>query len=115
MPAINWSSRFLCFFETFFAANCGSFGGFDDRLGSVALDEPAVNPRSTTRVGSLDGPVENGWQVPVNSAREIGTAFHEILAHRLSARYGPLGLWCHRLLLLLLRTRLLRHDRLLRL
>jgi type VI secretion system protein ImpM len=80
------------------AADVVDFAGFDEQVARLGYDLEPVTARSRLVLDFgadtvLDGPVENGWQVPINSAREIGAAFHEILAHRLSARYGPLVLW----------------------
>ena len=47
-------------------------GGLDDRLGGVPLDEPAVNPRSTTRVGSLHGPVQRTAGVDADDIADGG-------------------------------------------
>jgi type VI secretion system protein ImpM len=80
------------------AADVVDFAAFDEQVARLGYElEPVIEQsRLVLDLGAdavLDGPVENGWQVPINSALEIGTAFHEILAHRLSARFGPLALW----------------------
>jgi hypothetical protein len=50
----------------------GSLGCFDDRLGGIALDEPAVNLRSPTGVGSLDGTIQYAGGVDLHDIAHGG-------------------------------------------
>ena len=80
------------------ATDVVDFGGFDERVAALGHELESVTARSRVVLESgagavLDGHVQQGWQIPINSAQEVSTAFEELLAHRLSAVYNPLVLW----------------------
>lgn len=60
-----------------------------DRLESTQL-APAVVLESAA--GVLQSAAD-GWQIPISSPGELGTAFDQILTQHLSALYDPLVLW----------------------
>jgi type VI secretion system protein ImpM len=72
------------------------FDRFDEQLLQLAdmLGSPSAPPAVMLDAASslLDDPAE-GWQIPIGSPTELGSAFNQILALRLSDLYDPLVLW----------------------
>ncbi len=74
------------------------FDSFDERvvkLGSE-LEALAAQPRvilDSPAAGILSGDSQMGWQIPIGSAPQLGTAFAQVLGDHLSTLYEPLVLW----------------------
>jgi type VI secretion system ImpM family protein len=72
------------------------FERFDEQLRQLAgaIDLACVPPRVVLEDGAapLDG-VAEGWQIPIASAVDLGSAFEQMLAHKLSSVHDPLVLW----------------------
>jgi type VI secretion system protein ImpM len=62
-----------------------------DHLAFIGVPQPVVLDR--TAASMLDGDSVGYWQVPLDSAESLGSAFEQLLFQRLSAMYSPLTLW----------------------
>jgi len=67
----------------------GQLAQLGGRLDSVRLQPDLV---LESAVSLLDDPA-GGWQVPIASPRELGSAFDQLLTQRLSKVYEPMVLW----------------------
>jgi type VI secretion system protein ImpM len=69
---------------------------FDEQLLRVGaqLETTKLSPRVVIDMESalLDDPAD-GWHITIGSAPELGSAFEQVLAHRLTEVYAPMVLW----------------------
>ena len=69
---------------------------FDEQLLRVGteLEAATLSPRVVIQSGSalLDDPAD-GWHIAIGAATELGSAFEQLLAHRLNEVYAPMVLW----------------------
>jgi type VI secretion system protein ImpM len=72
------------------------FDRFDEQLLRLAeqLEAARVSPRVVLDAASdLLDDAADGWQIPIGSPTELGSAFDQVLTERLSKVYDPLVLW----------------------
>jgi type VI secretion system protein ImpM len=74
------------------------FDTFDERVMDLGAELAGIGgaPRLVLERAAeeiLDGGGAGAWQIPVGSPSQLGTAFEQVLSHRMSALYEPLVLW----------------------